>query len=340
MASWYRHCSMMPFAAALGCADMGDRTLSDLGEFGLIEKLTSGLATSPAVILGPGDDTAEVNLAGANVLITVDVLIENRHFRKDWSTPIDVGRKAAAASLADIAAMGASASALVVAFAGPGDLPAAWAAACTAGLAQEADLVGACIVGGDVSNADLITIAVTAIGPAPARVVTRSGAQPGDVVAVAGRLGWSAAGFAVLSRGFRSPRALVNAHRVPEPPYALGPQAAHRGATAMIDISDGLIADARHLARASQVLVDLDSDALSVPEELSAAAAAYNIDPRMWMLTGGEDHALLATFPASASLPAGFSIIGSVTAPGDDGPGVSVNHTFDHSRGGYQHFIA
>ena len=316
-----------------------DGTLGEVGEFGLIDRLTSGLTSNQHVILGPGDDTAIVSAPDGRTLVTVDILIEGRHFRRDWSTPVDIGRKAAAASLADIAAMGGTATALVIAFAAPSDLPAAWAMQCMSGMSEEAALVGASIVGGDISAADSIVISVTALGDlAEATPVLRSGAKPGDRIAVAGRVGWSAAGLAVLSRGFRSPRVLVNAHRFPEPPYAAGPLAAKSGATAMIDVSDGLIADARHVAEASGVVMSLTSSSLEVPEEMRATAAAYNVDPRLWLLTGGEDHALLATFGGRRKLPAGFTQIGVVEAAGDEGPGVVVDGVRDSSRGGHRHF--
>jgi thiamine-monophosphate kinase len=207
------------------------------------------------------------------------------------------------------------------------------------GLAEEAALVGASIVGGDISAADSIVISVTALGDLrESTPVLRSGAKVGDRIALAGRVGWSAAGLAVLSRGFRSPRVLVNAHRFPEPPYAAGPLAAKAGATSMIDVSDGLIADARHIAEASAVVMSLSSAALEVPEEIRATAAAYNVDPRLWMLTGGEDHALLATFPGRKKLPVGFTEVGAVEAAGEDGPGVVVDGIRDNSRGGHRHF--
>jgi thiamine-monophosphate kinase len=316
-----------------------DGTLGEVGEFGLIDRLTSGLTANEHVILGPGDDTAIVSAPDGRTLLTVDILIEGRHFRRDWSTPVDIGRKAAAASLADIAAMGGTATALVIAFAAPSDLPAAWAMQCMSGMSEEAAIVGASIVGGDISAADSIVISVTALGDlAEAKPVLRSGAKPGDRIAVAGRVGWSAAGLAVLSRGFRSPRVLVNAHRFPEPPYAAGPLAAKSGATSMIDISDGLIADARHVAEASGVVMSLTSTSLEVPEEMRATAAAYNVDPRLWLLTGGEDHALRATFGGRRKIPEGFTQIGVVEAVGDEGPGVVIDGVRDSSRGGHRHF--
>lgn len=312
-----------------------DGTIGQLGEFGLIDRLVSSIRESPEVVIGPGDDTALVKASALGVLITVDILIEGRHFKQDWSTPVDIGRKAVAASLADIAAMGGTATALVVGFAAPADLPSSWAMQCMSGMVEEAALVGAAIVGGDISASDSIVISVTAIGNPPAKPVLRSGAKPGDRIALAGRVGWAAAGLAILSRGFRAPRVLVNAHRFPEPPYAAGPAAAKAGATSMIDVSDGLIADARHIAEASGVVMSLRSDALEVPEEMAAAAAANNVDPRLWLLTGGEDHALLATFSGTKKLPAGFAQIGVVE---EGEPGVLVDGVRDSSRGGHRHF--
>ena len=125
----------------------------------------------------------------------------------------------------------------------------------------------------------------------------RSGAAAGDVLALAGRQGWSAGGLAVLSRGFRSPRVLVEAYRRPAPPYDAGPAAAEAGATSMIDVSDGLLADAGHLAAGSGVAIDVHTGALEVPEPLHAVAAATGADPVSFVLGGGEDHSLLATFP-------------------------------------------
>ena len=310
-------------------------TLREVGEFGLIERITAEGALADDVLVGPGDDTAVLACHDGRVLVTVDVLVEGVHFRRDWSTPIDIGRRAAAASLADIAAMGGRATSLVVGFGGPADLPAAWALSCTAGLREEAALVGASLVGGDVVEAPQVVLSVTALGtqttPEP---VLRSGARPGDVVAIAGRFGWAAAGLQLLSRGFRSPKVLVDAHRFPTPPYAAGPEAAAAGATAMIDVSDGLVADARHLADASGVVIEISTDGWQIPEPMQAAASAYNVDPRGWMLDGGDDHALLATFPPGTALPEPFVAIGVVAA---GSPDVLVDGV-PHLDGGHAHF--
>ena len=311
-------------------------TVSALGEFGLIDRVVARAGVARAAEVGPGDDAAVVRTPDGRVVATTDVLVEGRHFRRDWSSGTDVGHKAAAANLADVAAMGAVPTALLVGLACPADTPTAWLEEVADGLAAEAGPLGAAVVGGDTvasaPDSGAVVLSVTALGDLGGRAaVLRSGARPGDVLALAGRLGWSACGLAVLRRGFSSPLAAVRAHRRPQPPYAAGPAAADAGATAMCDVSDGLLADAGHLATASDVVLDVDRAALTAatldhPGPLQQVGAALGVDPLAWVLTGGEDHALLATFPASATLPPGWAVIGRVAAPGaDDGPGVRVD---------------
>jgi thiamine-monophosphate kinase len=287
-----------------------------------------------STLLGPGDDAAVVAAADGRVVASTDLLVENRHFRRDWSTATDVGHKAAARSLADIAAMGAVPTALLVGFAAPGSLEVEWVDGLVAGLREECGAVGAAVVGGDVTAADTITLAVTALGDLQGRAPVRlAGACAGDVVAVAGRLGWAAGGFAVLGRGFRSPVQVVAAHRRPEPPYAEGPRAADLGATSMTDVSDGLIADLGHIADASGVRIELRAELLDVPVKLAEVGAALNVDPLIWVLTGGDDYALVATFGSGAELPEPWRVVGAVV----DGEGVRV----DGRRwpvGGHEHY--
>ncbi len=310
-------------------------TVGDLGEVDLIEAVVARLGTTPAVLLGPGDDAAVVAAADGRVVVTTDMLVEGRHFKRDWSSATDVGVRAAAANLADVAAMGAVPTALVVGLALPVDLPAEWVLQLADGLGEEAARAGAAVAGGDLVRGDLVTIAVTALGSLEGRdPVTRSGARPGDLVAVAGRLGWAAAGFAVLSRGFRSPRVLADAHRRPVPPYDEGPRAAGLGATAMIDVSDGLVSDLGHIARASGVSVRLSSDAFHVPQEFKDTARALNADPLQWLLAGGEDHALAATFPPDVDLPMAWSVVGRV----EEGEGVLVDGASWSGPGGWRSF--
>lgn len=310
-------------------------SVADLGEFGVIARITTGRRQPPTTLLGPGDDAAVLAAPDGRVVASTDVLVEGVHFRLDWSTPHQVGRKAVAANVADIAAMGAVPTGLLVGLACPADTPMSTVESLVEGMWEEAARVGAGVVGGDVVGAGKIVVSLTALGDLQGRApVARSGAGPGDVVGVCGRLGWAAAGLAVLGRGFRSPTTVVGAHRVPEPPYEAGPQAAAAGATAMIDVSDGLISDAGHVALASDVGIDIDSAAVTVPRRLVEVASALGADPRHWVLTGGEDHALLASFPAHVPLPAGWTAIGTVR----DGRGVTVDGAPYEGPAGWDHF--
>ncbi|GAA1927663.1 thiamine-phosphate kinase [Nocardioides marmoribigeumensis] len=316
-----------------------DATLADAGEFGAIAAFTALFAQSSAVVVGPGDDAAVVRVPG-DVLVSTDVLVEGRHFRRDWATAEDVGRRAAAQSLSDLNAMGGTTTAVTVGLVAPADLPLSWAQGLAAGLAEECDLVGSSVVGGDLTRGDVLVVSVTAIGHAGGAPVLRSGARPGDVVALVGRQGWAAAGLAVLSRGFRSPRAVVEAYRRPEVPYDAGPEALLAGATAMVDVSDGLLADLGHVARASGVVVDLTSAALPVAEPLQAVGAATGTDPLTFVLAGGDDHPLTATFPSASAVPDGWTVIGSVSEPGPDAEAgtVTVDGSAYDGEQGWRHF--
>jgi thiamine-monophosphate kinase len=324
---------------------MTGTSIGDVGEFGLIERIDAALGgqTAGGVHVGIGDDAAVVSVPGGRAVISTDMLVEGRHFRRDWSTGADVGTKAAAQNLIDIAVMGASGTTLVVALGVPADLSVEWVEDMYAGMRSEAQARGAVIVGGDVVRSDRVVISVTALGVLDGDTpVLRSGARPGDVVAVAGRLGWAAAGLSILSRGFRTPRSLVDAHRRPEPPYEAARAAARGGATAMIDVSDGLVADLGHIARASGVAIDVDPSLLRVDEPVADAAAAFNADPLVWVLTGGEDHAVAATFPADVALPEGFAAVGAVADIEDvealGAPGVTVGGRVPRGTGGHDHF--
>lgn len=311
-------------------------TVGDLGEFGLIARLTAGFAGGPAVLLGPGDDAAIVAAPDGRVVASTDVLVENVHFTQEWSSGRDVGHKAAAANLADIAAMGATPTALLVGLALPERLVADWAIECAAGLAAEAALVGASVVGGDITASERIVIAVTALGDlGGGRPLTRSGAQVGDVVAFNGRLGWSMLGMFLQNDPLGDAHPGVRlAHLRPSPPYAAGPEAARLGATALIDVSDGLVGELKHISEASGVAIDIDRASLRPEVELRAAADALHADPFAAMLNGGEDHALLGTFPATTHLPAAWRVIGEVSA----GEGVTVDGATWDGGDGWRHF--
>ena len=311
-----------------------DATLADAGEFGLIAEFEEIFAQGEHVLIGPGDDAAVLRIRHGHVVVSTDLMVEGRHFRRDWVSAEDVGHRAAAQNISDINAMGGVATSLTVGLAAPPDLPAQWALELARGIADEAALVGASVVGGDLTTADQVVISVTALGTCTQAPVVRSGARPGDVLALFGRQGWAAGGLAVLGRGFRSPRVLVEAYRRPEPPYAAGKVAAEAGATAMIDISDGLLAEARHLAEGSGVAIDVRRDAFEVAEPLRAVGAALGVDPLQFILGGGDDHALLATFPDAGSLPEGWQIVGAVA----EGEGVTVDGGEYEGPTGWTHF--
>ena len=323
----------------------------------------------PGTVVGIGDDAAVLAAPDGRVVATTDFLLEGRHFRRDWAGPSDIGHRAAARSLADIAAMGGVATALLVAFAAPPGLPSSWALDLVSGLAAECERAGASVAGGDVARSDVVLLAVTGLGDLQGRdPVTRSGARPGDVVAAAGPLGHSAAGLALLAAGFSAGPAraaladLIAAHLRPAPPYDAGPEAATLGATAMIDVSDGLLADLGHVADASGVAIDVRAAALDTaalepaaraltasalgasagaapgPAPAGPAAGAAPGDERAtalnWALTGGEDHSLVATFPPAVPLPARWTQIGVVR----EGRGVLVDGQPHPGAPGWDHF--
>jgi thiamine-monophosphate kinase len=293
-----------------------DRTLGEMGEFKVIDRLTRGRPASADVIVGPGDDGAVVSAGDGRVVVSTDMLVEGRHFRLDWSTPHDIGRKAVAQNAADIEAMGARVTSFVIGFGAPADTPAAQVNALADGMWAEAGRFGAGIVGGDLVACPQWVVSVTVLGDLADRApVLRSGARPGSQLAVTGQLGYSAAGYALWHSGIDGFAEFRQRHLVPQPPYGQGRAAAEAGAQAMIDVSDGLVADLRHVAEASGVGIDLSAQALDADRRiLLSAAEVTGIDASTWVLGGGEDHALVAAFPGP--IPTGWRVIGHVL----DGP--------------------
>lgn len=298
---------------------MGERTIGELSEGEVLRRILDRLPASGAIV-GPGDDAAVLAAPDGRVVATTDTLVHGPDFRLAWSRPFDLGWKAAAVNLADVAAMGARPTALLVALAMPDDTPVSFVEGLAEGLAAAcAALAPGCAVeGGDLTVSDTLTVAVTALGSLDGREpVRRSGARPGDVVAIAGDLGVAALGLDVLFSRFLDAEGIpavltpallstltpaeataVARQLAPQPPIAKGPLAAIAGATALMDVSDGLALDARRLAAASGVTLDLESATLG-EEPLRA-------------LAGGEDHSLIATFPREVELAHGFRRIGSV----------------------------
>ncbi len=316
-----------------------DPTLGQLGEFAMIDRLVSGRRQPAAVALGPGYDAAVVVVADGRVLVSTDMLVEGRHFRLDWSTPHDVGRKAVAQNAADIEAMGGKPAAFFVGFGAPPETASAQVSELADGMWEEAQRIGAGIAGGDLVSSSQWVVSVTVLGDLAGRPpVRRSGAQSGCVIAAAGELGHSAAGYALWHNSIDGFEVLRRRHLVPQPPYGQGPAAAEAGAQAMIDISDGLVGDLRHIAEASGVGIDLSTEALAPDcEALSRPAEALGVDPWSWVFGGGEDHALVAAF--AGALPPGWRAIGRtldgpprVLVDGEDWCGHAGWQSFDSLR--------
>ena len=260
--------------------------------------------------VGPGDDAAVLApAAGRRLVATTDALVEGRHFAAGLSEPEDWGWKAAAVNASDVAAMGGEPRWLLVALTVPPGTAVGLLDRVYAGLRQACREFGMALVGGDVSAGPVLTLAVTALGEAE-RVVTRDGARPGDRLAVTGPLGAAAAGLALLQRGDPPARELLArypglaaAHRRPHPDLAAGPRLARAGATAMLDVSDGLAQDALHLAEASGVGLEIDGAAVPLAPGVREAAALLGRDPAELALGGGEDFVLAAALPPGADLP-------------------------------------
>jgi thiamine-monophosphate kinase len=302
-------------------------TVGDLSEGELLARIVPLLGPPVGVLVGPGDDAAVLLERTGPVVLSTDTLVEDQDFRLVRpqgfvTTGYDVGWKSAAQNLSDINAMGGTATALVVSLTLPPATPVGWVEDCARGLAAAIDRLGAAgcsVVGGDLGGGSQLVVTAAVTGLLHRAPVLRSGARSGGTIAVAGTLGRAAAGLAILEDG--RPLAdfgklgdeLVAAQVRPQPPLHAGPAAAAAGASAMLDISDGLVRDAGRMAAASGVRLDLDPEALQqYAELLRPAAELLGVDPMHWVLGGGEDHGLLAVFPEESLMPPGFTAVGSV----------------------------
>lgn len=324
-----------PFAGSTG----GD-TIASVGENESLRRTIARLNKGDHELVGPGDDAAVIRAENGSFVVTTDTLVQDHDFKLEWSSWFDLGWKAIASNLADVAAMGAKPTVLVVALVTPATTYVADLEAFADGLREacEALAPGCAVVGGDLASGSQVVISVTAHGDLEGRpAVVRSGAQPGDILAVAGTLGEAACGLDLLLSGNQDAASAyddwVNVQRRPQPPLALGVLAAELGATSMLDVSDGLAKDASRIARASGVDLVIEANQLFGFEAVleGAAQALSLVNPhlvemgkpnlaaedycRKWVLTGGEDHSLLITFQAQTTLPRGFKRIGTVRAP-------------------------
>lgn len=330
----------------------GPQVLADVSEEEILAAIIPGFRRTPAQILGPGDDAAVVAAPAGSVVATTDSMVRGRDWLDEWSTPEDVAAKSLTQNLADIAAMGAQPSSVLVSLIADDRTPLEWVRRFARALGEGAAAAGVAVVGGDLSSAPegTLVISVTALGDLVGEPVRRDGARAGDVLALRGTLGRSGAGLRLLmAHGDTAPSQwlpsapagaaeLVHAHTAPIGAHAEGVVAARAGATAMIDISDGLLRDLDRIARASAVVVDLDRAALAA-DHAALVAVPGVADDTAWedVLTGGEEHSLVAAFPAEPDVPHGWRVIGSVRPLDEQGPGVALAGVRQSARG-WDHF--
>ena len=289
-------------------------TLREVGESGVIQEI---IAAAPSSL--NGDDAAVLLPMAPNsrTVATTDMLVEGRHFRLDWSSPYQVGLKAITQNYADIEAMGARPIGALMALGAPLDTPVSVVREIAEGIAQRTGEYNTELVGGDVTQAEKITVSVTAIGAlgGDRQPLALSAARAGQKVVAHGKIGWSAAGWALLERfGTQLPdpqlQPLVDFHCAPEIEPGRGVIARATGATAMTDNSDGLVHDLTTIAKHSAVKINIFSEAIAPDELLQRAGDLLDHDPWDWVLAGGEDHTLLGTTMKDA--PSGFRLIGDV----------------------------
>ena len=305
-------------------------------EAGLIAQLRDLFHTSfqTGVEIGIGDDAAVVLASNKKLVATVDMAVEDIHFKREWSTPFQIGAKLTTANLADIFAMGATPKYLLVAAAITQVNNSQMVSELAKGIRSVADKFEVAVIGGDLSRAEKMSLSITALGEISEKPITRSGAKVGDIVYVSALPGLSAAGLAILTRGLDRPRYVVEAHLNPK---LSAPNKLIKVATSMCDISDGLVTDASHIASASTVRINLSKNKLisgSDFKDLAELAVELGEQVFDWILTGGEDHFFLATVdPKNASDEIGLEI-GVIEAGGGevllDGEKIQ--------KAGYQHF--
>lgn len=330
--------------------------LQDVSEEELLRRLFpifGGTTGAAEVLLGPGDDAAVLAAPSGSVVLTTDSMVRGRDWHDDWSSPTEVGHKVVAQNIADIAAMGAVPTGLLVALAADPATEVEWALALAEGIAQAAREAGAPVLGGDLSSAGegSIVVGITAVGDLRGgRVVGRDGAGAGDLVAVRGSLGRSGGGLQLLLAGrgrthldaplgdvddplARAVEVLCRVHRRTEDvPWRAGPEASAAGATAMIDLSDGLVRDLARVARASGVRIELDESALAAFATGPLTLALGMEEAMRQVLSGGEEHSLAATFPHE--VPDGWEVVGVCA----DGPGEVVVDGEAPTVSGWDHF--
>ena len=302
----------------------------------LIARLRELFDTSfqSGVELGIGDDAAVLSVSNNKLVATVDMAVEDVHFRCDWSSPFQIGAKLTTANLADIFAMGAKPKYLLVAAAISQVNNSEVITELAKGIRSVADNFKVTVIGGDLSKAERMSLSITALGEVTGNPILRSNAQVGDLLYLSALPGLSAAGLAILNRGLDRPRYVVDAHLNPK---LVAPDKLIKVATSMCDISDGLVTDAGNIAKASGVAINLNKELITnAPDfkDLAELANELGEDVFDWILTGGEDHFFLATVnPSNASEELGIRV-GAVTTGGGE---ISLDGAVI-KKSGYQHF--
>jgi thiamine-monophosphate kinase len=291
-----------------------------VNEFEIIRRISGEVPQAPPEVLVPiGDDCAVLRLGGRDWAAASDMLVFGHHF-EGWAAPEDVGYKAVAVNVSDVAAMGGTPRFVLVSGGAPDPET---ALRCFGGVLEACEAFGAYPLGGDTTRAGALTVDVAILGELSAPPVLRSGARPGDLLAVTGELGASAAGLLALEGGASAPERLVRRHLRPEPRVGAGSVAAGLGVGAMIDLSDGLAADARRVCERSGVGCAIDLDLLPVAEDTRRVAGSLGRDPGILAATGGEDYELLICAPEqvvdsmAAAVDVPLTTIGEVTEGAD-----------------------
>jgi thiamine-monophosphate kinase len=305
-------------------------------EAGLVERLRELFQTSFAqgVEVGIGDDAAVVSASNNKLVATLDIAIEDVHFKTLWSSPFQIGAKLTTANLADLFSMGATPKYLLVGAAISEVSNSEVITELAQGIRSVADKFEVSVIGGDLSKSEKMSLSITALGEIARDPITRSGASAGDLIYLSALPGLSAAGLAILERGLDRPKYVVQAHLNPK---LVAPIKLMEVASAMSDISDGLVSDARNIARASKVDLNFDTNALEASpdfKDLGELATELGVDVYDWILSGGEDHFFIATVPEKyADKNLGIQV-GKVVA----GSGLITIDGVQTQRAGYQHF--
>ena len=305
-------------------------------EAGLVERLRELFQTSFAqgVEVGIGDDAAVISASSNKLVATLDIAIEDVHFKSLWSSPFEIGAKLTTANLADLFSMGATPKYLLVGAAISEVSNSEVITELAQGIRSVADKFEVSVIGGDLSKSEKMSLSITALGEIARDPITRSGASAGDLIYLSALPGLSAAGLAILERGLDRPKYVVQAHLNPK---LVAPIKLMEVASAMSDISDGLVSDARNIARASKVDLNFDTNALEASpdfKDLGELATELGVDVYDWILSGGEDHFFIATVPEKyADKNLGIQV-GKVVA----GSGLITIDGVQTQRAGYQHF--